>query len=144
MESDSKRYSFDNEVRKLCLYANGADLSVGALLDVNITCSDDVGRGSAQVGSYLPNRYGLHDMLGNAWEWVQDCWHPTHEGRPLDARQAWEPADPKSCSSRVARGGSWRSGPLALRTTVRHYFPPDHSRATLGFRIARDIGPDEQ
>ena len=139
-----KRFSFGSEIDKLCLYANGADLSVGALLDVNVTCSDDVGREAAQVGSYLPNRYGLHDMVGNVWEWVQDCWHPTHAGRPADGRRAREPADPKTCSNRVARGGSWRSGPLALRTTVRHYFPQAHSRATLGFRVARDIAPDEQ
>ena len=74
-------------------------------------------------------------MLGNVWEWVQDCWHESYDGAPGDG-SAWHGAD---CVRHVARGGSWRSGPDALRTAIRNAFPPDHRRSTLGFRVVREV-----
>ena len=56
---------------------------------------------SADVGSFKSNRFGLYDMLGNVWEWVQDCWHDDYVGAPGDG-SAWEESE---CAGRVARGG---------------------------------------
>ena len=61
-------------------------------------------RQTAPVGSFSANRWGLHDMHGNVWEWVQDCWNGNYRGAPTDG-SAWESGD---CSERVLRGGSWR------------------------------------
>ena len=55
------------------------------------------------VGSFGANAFGLHDVHGNVWEWVEDCWNDSYRGAPSDG-SAWERGD---CSSRVYRGGSW-------------------------------------
>ena len=60
-------------------------------------------RQTAPVGSFGPNGWGLHDLHGNVWEWVQDCWNESYRGAPADG-SAWESGD---CSLRVLRGGSW-------------------------------------
>jgi formylglycine-generating enzyme required for sulfatase activity len=129
------RYFFGNDAGRLCQYANGADLSVGLLPYTNRVCDDGVGRETSIVGRYRPNAWGLHDMLGNAWEWVQDCWHESYDGAPPDG-SSWNDVN---CGRRVARGGSWRSGPEALRSAARNAFPPDHHRPTLGFRVVREL-----
>ncbi len=58
---------------------------------------------TAPVGSFNPNAFGLHDMHGNLWEWVQDCWNGSYQGAPADG-SAWTSGD---CERRVLRGGSW-------------------------------------
>ena len=68
------------------------------------------------VGSFAANRFGLHDVHGNVWEWVQDCWNPSYHGAPRDGR-AWERRD---CSQRVLRGGSWLNEPWLLRSAIRN------------------------
>ncbi len=128
-------YSFDGGATQLCEYANGADRSMGLLPYTNRACDDGVGRETSIVGRYKPNPWGLYDMHGNVWEWVQDCWHENYDGAP-DGGSSWDDAH---CVSRVARGGSWRSGPEALHSAVRNAFHPGHRRATLGFRVVRDI-----
>ena len=62
---------------------------------------------SAPVGSFAPNGFGLYDMLGNVFEWVQDCWHPDYRGAPADG-SAWLTGD---CSQHDMRGGSWFTAP---------------------------------
>lgn len=135
---------FNGGAGQLCDYANGADQEAGVLSGANLSCSDKVGRNVAQVESYKPNNFGLHDMLGNVWEWTSDCWYPSHDGHPkgadgmIDASKPREAAD-GNCDARVVKGGSWRSGPDALRPAARNTFPVGHGRATLGFRVVREI-----
>jgi formylglycine-generating enzyme required for sulfatase activity len=69
------------------------------------------------VGAWLANAWGLHDMHGNVWEWVQDCYNP-EEYKRRDQTTAWLASDTsvdKSCGSRVLRGGSWNNNPENLR-----------------------------
>jgi formylglycine-generating enzyme required for sulfatase activity len=85
------------------------------------------------VGSFGANQFGLHDVHGNVWGWVQDCWNDNYKGAPADG-SAWM-AD--NCSRRVLRGGSWSDGPRNLhalkrvRTVERYIY--------LGFRVARTL-----
>ncbi len=69
------------------------------------------GEGTAPVGSFKPNPFGLYDTAGNVWEWVRDCWNGNYTGAPSDA-SAWLSGD---CDSRVIRGGSWDSQPHRMR-----------------------------
>ena len=89
------------------------------------------------VGSYGANGYGLYDMHGNLWEWVQDCWNDHYGGAPADGR-AWESGN---CSRRVLRGGSWLSLPRLLRSANRSRFGSGIRIYDYGFRVARTLGP---
>jgi formylglycine-generating enzyme required for sulfatase activity len=89
----------------------------------------------APVGSFDPNSWGLYDMLGNVWEWVQDCYHNSYKGVPADG-SAWEK---EGCALRVFRGGSWYNRPEHVRTAFRDGDEPDFRNFDLGFRLAQDL-----
>jgi formylglycine-generating enzyme required for sulfatase activity len=91
--------------------------------------------GTAAVGSYRPNSFGLYDMLGNVWEWTEDCYHASYSGAPGDG-SAWTSAD---CSQRVLRGGSWSYNPNNLRSAYRLSFSPGNRVNFFGFRVARTL-----
>jgi formylglycine-generating enzyme required for sulfatase activity len=98
-------------------------------------CSDGYAR-TAPVGRFTGNRLGLHDMRGNAWEWINDCWHDTYDGAPSDGSSWTWGGD---CSSRVLRGGSWISLIEYLRVTSRFGMSSDHRDASFGVRVARTL-----
>ncbi|MCK6449832.1 MAG: formylglycine-generating enzyme family protein [Alphaproteobacteria bacterium] len=92
------------------------------------------GRQTAPVGSFAPNAFGLHDMLGNVWEWVQDCLGFGYAGAPADG-SALESGD---CSRRVLRGGAWDSPIEQVRAAYRN--PAGvrgHGFFSVGFRVVR-------
>lgn len=89
--------------------------------------------GSAPVGKKLPNPWGLYDIYGNVWEWVEDCAHPDYQGAPPDARP-WPGGD---CSVRRVRGGGWNSPADYARSAVRGSYVPDLNDSGTGFRLAR-------
>ena len=132
----SSEYGPANDVRQLCDYANGADASLKTFLWANPSCSDGKDRGVTTAGSYRPNLYGVHDMQGNVWEWVEDCWDANAQPASGGERNRGTPA---GCELRVAKGGSWRSGPDALKIGSYQAFPPNGRRSTVGFRVARDL-----
>ena len=109
----STKYHFGNSESQLCRYGNHADTSTDFSWR-NESCSDGVGKRTAEVGHYQPNDYGLYDMHGNVWEWVQDCWNDSYAGAPTDG-SAWTLGD---CSQRVVRGGSWLNEPRGLRSAT--------------------------
>lgn len=128
------------DTSKLCGYGNGADTSLKSFADFNQFCSDGIGRGLAQAGSYEPNSFGLKDVHGNAWEWVAECWHPD---RPVDMTYEHAERGRNSKCRRVARGGSWRSGPAGMTVEARAPFSQGHRRVTLGFRVVRVLSACE-
>ena len=92
---------------------------------------------TAPVGSFAPNRWGLHDMHGNVYEWVQDCWNDSYGGAPTDG-SAWQQGN---CSQRVLRGGSWGFDPRSLRSADRVRLSATSRNYLNGFRVARTITP---
>ena len=93
---------------------------------------------TAPVGSFAANGFGLHDMHGNVWEWVEDCWKGSYVGAPSDG-SAWESGD---CSRRVLRGGSWGSNPWALRAAFRNwgsFIFSSFNDSGYGFRVSRTL-----
>jgi formylglycine-generating enzyme required for sulfatase activity len=89
---------------------------------------------TAPVGQFLFNAFGLHDMHGNVWEWVQDVWHDNYVGAPTDST-AWMEGEEQS--RRVVRGGAWGSSPQGLRSANRSWDTPYSSNNFTGLRIAR-------
>jgi formylglycine-generating enzyme required for sulfatase activity len=90
---------------------------------------------TAPVGSFAANAFGLHDMHGNVWEWVQDCYHSSYEGAPADGA-AREQCD---SSSRVLRGGSWLFDPAWMRSAARYGDAASYTGSDSGFRLAQDL-----
>ena len=89
---------------------------------------------TAPVGSFSANAWGLHDMHGNVWEWVHDCWNDSYVGAPSDGR-AWVSGD---CTRRVLRGGSWYVYPERLHSASRTSNTRLSRNAYRGFRLAQD------
>lgn len=92
---------------------------------------------TVEVGSFKPNAFGLHDVHGNVWEWVEDCWIQGYHGAPSDGT-AWATGD---CTwpGRVLRGGSWYADPRFLRSASRFRSTPSSRGSLLGFRVARTL-----
>jgi formylglycine-generating enzyme required for sulfatase activity len=90
---------------------------------------------TAPVGSFAANRFGLYDMVGNVWKWVQDCYHPNYNGAPTDGL-TWPGGD---CTARVIRGGSWSDGPQLVRPAFRDRTSTNDRNYTLGFRVGRTL-----
>lgn len=90
---------------------------------------------TAPVGSYQANSYGLKDMQGNVWEWVQDCYHDSYEQAPTDG-SAWEVDE---CTNKALRGGSWFGEPGLISPSDRFGFEQDTADFSLGFRLAKSL-----
>ena len=90
--------------------------------------------GSAPVGSWPPNDFGLHEVLGNISEWVEDCWHGSYVGAPTDG-SAWTRGG--QCGDRVLRGGGWLNPDHDLRAADRRREDADDRHMSIGFRVAR-------
>ena len=106
---------------------NNADCSAcGSIYD---------GKQTAPVGSFAPNAFGLYDMLGNVWEWTEDCWTDDYKNAPTDGR-VWSGGN---CGLHVHRGGSWYYYPGDLRSALRSGDNTGNRIITLGFRVARTL-----
>jgi formylglycine-generating enzyme required for sulfatase activity len=99
---------------------------------------------TSPVRSFPPNAFGLYDMIGNTWQWTQDCYVGTLAGRLPSAAVV----DRKDCKFRVARGGTWGDTPTLIRSAARNYAPPPRSvvanyrSAGFGLRVvSSDLAP---
>ena len=95
---------------------------------------DDQFTYTAPVGSFKPNAFGLHDMLGNVREWVEDC-----KGNYAEAPTDGSALISSRCEQRIARGGGWIDGPTWVRSGYRHPLSANYVNYAVGFRIARDL-----
>jgi formylglycine-generating enzyme required for sulfatase activity len=91
------------------------------------------------VDSFAHNPWGLYNVHGNVWEWVEDCWHDSYQGAPSNG-SAWTTACTDG-SQRVFRGGSWVDDPQFLRAAYRYGFYMYVRLAIIGFRLARTLNP---
>ncbi len=130
------RYSFGDKDEDFCQYGNGYDQSETFGFGDKLKCSDGSGDKTMSVGSYKPNPFGLYDVHGNAWEWVQDHYHQNYDGAPADG-SVWLSSSANKVGGRVLRGGSWNDEPRVLRSAFRNYFRPTSRVNDVGFRISR-------
>jgi formylglycine-generating enzyme required for sulfatase activity len=95
------------------------------------------------VDSFEVNPWGLYQVHGNVWDWVEDCWHDSYRDAPYqDAPKegkAWTTGG--DCRSRVVRGGSWFSYPQVLRAAGRGRYSTGTRSNGLGFRVGRTLAP---
>ena len=124
-------------MEEVCRYANGGDLAAGRIFDGwNTAACDDGYAWTAPVGGYLPNRWGFHNMAGNAWEWCEDDWHGSFAGAPSD-QGVW--GEIGGGGRRVLKGGAWYFEPQDLRVAVRNSHRAYEATNGAGFRVLRDI-----
>ena len=95
--------------------------------------------GPVPVGSFAPNPWGLHDMHGNVWEWVQDCFNESYLDTP-----PYQPAPPLRACPRTLRGGSWINKPAILRSAQRGSSSPYVRSFSFGFRVAQTLAPERK
>ncbi|WP_238944761.1 formylglycine-generating enzyme family protein [Allofranklinella schreckenbergeri] len=100
---------------------------------------DNSGGRQRAVAQKAPNAFGLYDMTGNVWEWVQDCWHDSYRGAPTDG-SAWT-GNCEEGDRRVARGGSWNLSARYARAAIRISLTPGIRLYNFGFRLARTVAP---
>jgi formylglycine-generating enzyme required for sulfatase activity/uncharacterized caspase-like protein len=132
--NSAKPGNADQPASRACRYANVADESLRTQMDwpLSFNCKD--GYASTTGGGYFGrNNFSLYDMLGNAAEWVQDCWNPNHQGASRDSRARLS----GDCTRHVVRGGSWASSPSLVRSAARIAQPHGYRASDLGFRLAR-------
>jgi formylglycine-generating enzyme required for sulfatase activity len=131
----TSRY-WGNSPSDACAHANVVDETVKKYFAVLMThaCSDGVVH-TAPAGRFKPNAFGVYDILGNAWEWTQDCWNDNYTRAPTGGGP-WTTGD---CSRRVVRGGSWISEPRYVRAAFRVGNPTSFRDHVSGFRVARAL-----
>lgn len=145
-------YIWGDDVAEGCAHANIADQAARTIItNAPLAGCNDGFAYTSPVGSFRANGFGLHDMLGNVFEWVEDCYLPRYDRAPTDGSPIgeWACEDPRLQGRRATRGGSWYSRPIYVRLADRNL--DDHPRtigrrtnvsnraANVGFRLARDL-----
>lgn len=134
--------TWGNTMEDMCRFANASDLTRA---DVHQGVRDTPTRFfdcrdgfvyTAPVGSFPPNAYGLHDMVGNIWEWVEDCFIIGYDGAPTDGSIRY---DENNCDRLIVRGGGWYARNWFMRPAGRSREHPEYRSTTLGLRVVRDI-----
>jgi formylglycine-generating enzyme required for sulfatase activity len=119
--STTTAYSFGDDANELGAHAwYGGDFDTG---------------GTHPVGQKQPNPWGLYDVHGNAWEWVQDWFDPDYYAVSPDT----DPQGPATGTERTVRGGSWHSTASDWRAAFRRDYAPDYRGISVGFRVLREI-----
>lgn len=120
-----------------CEHANIADATARrqvAGINWGTSC-DDRHAYTAPAGRYQANGFGLHDMIGNAFEWAADCWNESLVGGPVDGTARTD----GDCSRRVIRGGSWSVDSTSARSAYRGQLTSGYRGGAYGFRVARTL-----
>jgi formylglycine-generating enzyme required for sulfatase activity len=139
--STAARYWGDG-IAEACQYANVTDRAAFAAAsavrdaDYDFDCTDGHAY-TSPVDAFKPNAFGLYDMLGNVWQWVEDCWTEDYKGAPIDGSSVVS----GNCNTRVFRGGAWSSHPRSIRSAYRIGDPHDLRTSDSGLRVAITLGP---
>lgn len=148
-DQDRTRFFFGSDYAEVCGYFNTADQTTrgnsqafalvpdSAKMDERgewASCSDGYAF-TAPGGSFKANPFGLFDVQGNVFSWVEDCWNPGYEGAPTDG-SAWVAGD---CGLRMMRGGSWAQPPRAQHASWRVPAQIDKRMLLTGLRVARSL-----
>lgn len=136
------RWWWGDDAEGPCGVVNGADRRtrqqvLGTSHWTFVPCDDGFAY-TAPVGRFVANRFGLHDMAGNAWQWVLDCYRGSYVGAPMDAST---PVEMDNCTRHAQRGGSWGSSVRDLRSASRDSNAPGARSYIVGFRIGRMPSP---
>ena len=92
------------------------------------------------VGSKQANSFGVKDLSGNVWEWVEDCAHGSYHNAPTDG-SAWLEANRGDCSKRIIRGGAWGLNADFLRSSRRNKVALGDRGTNVGFRLVQTGSP---
>lgn len=127
-----------NSSEPLTAFSTGATINYKqANYDANFTYgSGPMGvyrQKTVEVGTFRKNAFGLHDMHGNVWEWVEDCYKDSYAGVPTDGSAV----NLGECSLGIARGGAWNYHPQLLRSAYRYATARGVRLENIGFRVAR-------
>jgi formylglycine-generating enzyme required for sulfatase activity len=119
-----------------CASANVADQSAARRYPgwSVFACNDGYVQ-TSPVASFKANSFGLNDMLGNVFQWTEDCWNADYRGAPIDGSARMD----GDCAERELRGGSWFSTPAYVRANYRNHFHADYRTSSVGIRVARDV-----
>jgi formylglycine-generating enzyme required for sulfatase activity len=119
-----------------CASANVADQSAARRYPgwSVFACNDGYVQ-TSPVASFKANSFGLNDMLGNVFQWTEDCWTADYKGAPIDGSARVD----GNCGERELRGGSWFSSPTYVRANYRNHFGADYRTSSAGIRVARDV-----
>ncbi len=93
-------------------------------------------KGTTDVGTFMPNAFGLYDLHGNVREWCADPWHENYHGAPTNSK-AWNKGGDRK--SRTLRGGSWANKPSHCRSAHRSGYPENLLNRAIGFRVAMNL-----
>lgn len=138
-------YPWGNDAAQGCRFANGFDqTALPAYKDVDtsgykvydpLACADGW-LNTSPAGSLAPNALGVHDMIGNVSEWIEDCHAPSHEAVSAEGAP---PVVEGACAKRIAKGGSWGTLGNNLRTAERFPYAPTHRDDSIGIRVAKTL-----
>ena len=138
------RFAWGDDPAGACAHANVYDRSAQAMHGYSWEAADcDDGFAMlAPVGQLQANGFGLHDVAGNLWEWLEDCYEaPYPPDIPVDGSAYGPP--PGGCERRSVRGGSWTSRISRQSLFFRGRDPEDLRYSIFGFRVARSLNPTE-
>jgi formylglycine-generating enzyme required for sulfatase activity len=132
-------YPWGEDPSEACAHANVPDATLkntfGLTRSGILECSDGYA-GIAPVDAFPPNGYGIYDLIGNSWEWVEDCYLMPYPEGPLDGTAVQVEGD---CDRRAVRGGAWISSLFRQRPSWRGRDPEGKQTFIFGFRVARDL-----
>jgi formylglycine-generating enzyme required for sulfatase activity len=131
----SGEFSFEGGAARICEFARFADLD-SPFPDRSTCHSNNSARGPLPVGSLKPNPWGLYDVHGNVWEWVEDCWSNDPELVPVDGTALKRSGD---CEVGVLRGGSWISAVRRLNVGFRFDNLTRARHHSIGLRVGLTI-----
>lgn len=133
----TSKYFFGEDASRLCNFGNISDVAFINKYGSGryVPCSDGFAD-MAPVGQFAPSSFGVFDTIGNASEWVQECWHSDYVRAPVDGSEWTEGGD---CEMRVVRGGSFRGLSHGVRSAQRYFAQKGTRERDIGFRVVRDL-----